>query len=84
MERKDLKEFIESQIDLAAKQIATKKKPDLDHIAYGKLGFLLSVRRVLDGTATWEDHGLHDAVNDVLQELGVLKTYETYVKMISK
>lgn len=84
MERKEFKDFVESQINLAAKQIVDRQKADLDHIAHGKLSYLLSLRRVVDGTATWEDHGLHDAVNDVLQQLGVIANNATYLKLIPK
>lgn len=82
MDRVAFKDFIESQINAAAKQILDKQKADLDHIAYGQLGYLLSVRRMLDGTATREDLGLHDAVNDVLQQLGLTEKKSTYLKMI--
>ncbi|MCE7762489.1 hypothetical protein GQL56_07515 [Pseudomonas putida] len=82
MERADFKSFLETQINAAAKQIIDKQKPELDHIAHGKLGFLLSLRRVVDGTATREDLGLHDAVNDVLQQLGLVEAKATYLKKI--
>ncbi|QCI14838.1 hypothetical protein E6B08_27335 [Pseudomonas putida] len=84
MSQKTFDKFISNEIEAATNQFKKKPEGDLHDIAKGQLVFLQSVRRVLDGTATWEDHGLHDAVNDVLQELGVLKTHETYVKMISK
>ncbi|MGF6392911.1 hypothetical protein [Pseudomonas plecoglossicida] len=84
MERVAFENFIETQINAAAKQIIDKKKTDLDHIAHGKLGYLLSLRRVVDGTATREDLGLHDAVNDVLQQLRLIPEKETYLKNIPK
>jgi hypothetical protein len=84
MERAAFKDFLEAQINAAAKQIIDKQKADLDHIAHGKLGFLLSLRRVVDSTATREDLGLHDAINDVLQELGLIQKSATYLKSIPK
>ncbi|MFI7855448.1 MULTISPECIES: hypothetical protein [Pseudomonas] len=84
MERSAFKDFLEAQINGAAKQIFDKQKADLDHIAFGKLSFLLSLRRVVDGTATREDLGMHDAVNDVLQTLGLIDSKSTYLKMIPK
>lgn len=84
MDRAAFKSFLEAQINAAAKQIVDKQKADLDHIAHGKLGFLLSLRRVVDGTATREDLGLHDAINDVLQRLDLLGTNVTYLNKIPK
>jgi len=73
---------IESQINLAAKRIVDKTNIELDHLANGKLGYLLSVRRMLDGKATKEDLGLHDAINDVLQQLGIIDAKTTYLANI--
>lgn len=42
------------------------------------------MRRVVDGTATREDLGLHDAVNDVLQQLNLVKEKATYLQRITK
>ncbi|MFB4391548.1 MULTISPECIES: hypothetical protein [unclassified Pseudomonas] len=72
MDKAALKDFLEANINVAAKQIQDKKRVDLDHIAYGQLSYLLSLRRVIEGTATREDLGVHDAINDVLERLGVI------------
>ncbi|CAM3863572.1 hypothetical protein CCOS865_05105 [Pseudomonas reidholzensis] len=92
MDTAALKHFLEEKIDAAAKQIQDKKKADLDHLAYGQLSYLMSLRRLVEGTHTKEDLGLHDAINDVLEELGVigllqqsgkLKKAESYLKLIT-
>ncbi|CAK17559.1 hypothetical protein [Pseudomonas entomophila] len=81
MDKSAFKDFLEEQINAAAKQIQDKKKADLDHIAHGQLGYLLSLRRVVDGAATKEDLGVHDAINDVLQQLGVISLLEEQGKL---
>ncbi|GAB1619283.1 hypothetical protein [Pseudomonas sp. NGC7] len=78
MERTAFKGFIEDQIKIAAKQITDTKMANTHHFAHGKLSFLLSLHRMVDGTATREDRGLHDAINDVLQLLGLVKEKTTY------
>ncbi|MEN5304706.1 hypothetical protein [Pseudomonas sp. TWI628] len=79
MVKSELRSRLEEQINSAAKAIIDKKNIKLDHIANGKLGYLLSLRRVLDNKATKEDLGLHDAVNDVLQLLGFVDSKKTYL-----
>ena len=79
MDKSAFKDFLEVQINAAAKQIQDKKNPGLDHTAYGQLSYLLSMRRVVDGTSTKEDLGVHDAINDVLQHLGIIDANKTYL-----
>ena len=40
----------------------------------------MSLRSVLKGTATKQDIGLMDAVNDTLQALEIIETNETFYK----
>ncbi len=84
MSQRTFDELISDEIEAATNQFKKKPEGDLHDIAKGQLVFLQSVRRMMDGTATWEDHGLHDAVNDVLQKLGVLNSNATYLKLIPK
>ncbi|HFL2190356.1 TPA: hypothetical protein ACG3DQ_005449 [Pseudomonas putida] len=82
MDKATFSDVVEAQINSAAKQIVDKTNIELDHLANGKLGYLLSVRRILDGKATKEDLGLHDAINDVLQQLGIVEAKKTYLANI--
>jgi hypothetical protein len=43
--------------------------------------FFFALRRILDGKANFEDIGLMDAINDTLQELGIVESKKTFYKM---
>ncbi|MFK8330975.1 hypothetical protein M2D63_013270 [Pseudomonas sp. BJa5] len=81
MNQEALKDALEARINAAAQSIIDKKSTS-DDIALGKLDFLSSLRRLLDGKATPHDLGRHDALNDVLQDLGVLSSKETYLSRL--
>src|SRR5262245_20646822 len=68
---------VESEINNACKQII-EKGHKLDDHAFGKLAFLLALRRVLTGKGTPEDLGLMDAVNDFLQARGIVACNATF------
>lgn len=82
MSKVDFETFVESQINQAAQSIVTKKSARLDDVAFGKLGFYLATRRAMNGTASPEDLGLLDAVNDSLQALQLLDGDETFLSTI--
>ncbi|WP_032610659.1 thioredoxin [Pseudomonas syringae] len=72
-------DWVEERINLAASSIVEKKTTSLDEVAFGKLGVLLTLRRVLKKKATPQDIGMLDAINDVLQMLEVLQADETFI-----
>jgi hypothetical protein len=76
--------FVEEQVKLAEQKLHTGKSPRLDDVTYGKLGFYLALRRVLEGTSTSEDLGLIEAVNDTLQALRLLDGDETFLSGIKQ
>lgn len=76
--------FIEEQINLAEQKLHAGKSARLDDVAYGKLGFYLALRRILEGTSTSEDLGLMEAVNDTLQALKLLDSDETFLSGIKQ
>lgn len=76
--------FIEEQINLAEQKLHNGKSARLDDVAFGKLGFYLALRRVLEGTSTAEDLGLIEAVNDTLQALKLLDNDETFLAGIKQ
>lgn len=72
-------DWVEERINLAANSIVEKKTTSLDEVAFGKLGVLLTLRRVLKNKATPQDIGMLDVINDVLQMLEVLQADETFI-----
>lgn len=75
----DLKAFLEKQINSAAQKIADRKDLDFDHFANGQLGYLLALRRWIEGTSTGEDLGLHEAINDVLLAAKIRDERQSYL-----
>jgi hypothetical protein len=74
-----MSEYIDAEIDSVAKGIL-EKGDKLDDHAYGKLTFLLALRRVYTGRGTPQDLGLMDAVNDFLQSKGIISRAATFLK----
>ena len=75
--------FIEEKLNHYAQKIIDGKKAAGDELALGELNFYAALRRVAAGKATTADLGLFDAINDTLQELGVLAEGETLTKKIA-
>ncbi len=73
---------IEEQINLASQRIQNSKSAKFDDLAFGKLGFLLALRRVVNGTGSAEDLGLMDAVNDSLQALKLLDSHTSFLAAV--
>lgn len=74
-----LTNFIETKLNEYAQKIV-KGGEQSDELAFGQLSFYLSLRRVLNGKATLQDVGLADAINDTLQELGIINEGKTFYK----
>lgn len=73
----DLLPFVEAKIDHYAKSIVTKGDK-MDDLALGELTFYITLRRALQGTASTQDKGLLDAINDTLQELGIVDAKSSF------
>jgi hypothetical protein len=84
MSKAEFETFVESQINLASQSIVGKKSARLDDVAFGKLGFYLAMRRAMNGTASPQDLGLLDAIDDSLQALRLLDGDETFLGMIKR
>jgi hypothetical protein len=41
----------------------------------------MSLRRILDGKANYQDIGLMDAINDTLQDLGIVEAKKTFYNL---
>lgn len=52
----------------------------VDEHAVGEMTFYITLRRVLAQKATLQDVGMLDAINDVLQELGLVESGKTFYK----
>ncbi len=73
----DLKKFAEDKINSYA-QMIIEGKDRADELALGELQFYMALRRTLNNRATSQDVGMLDAINDVLQEKGLVKKGTTF------
>ncbi len=73
----DLEKFVEDKINNYA-QMIIDGKPRADELALGELQFYMALRRMLTNRATSQDVGMLDAINDVLQEKGLVKKGTTF------
>ncbi len=76
MTRSDFSIYIDAVTNETAQNLIDKGDTS-DDIAFGKLSFLLALRRAVDKKATAQDLGLLGAINDSLQKLGVLPASKT-------
>lgn len=79
----ELSAFIEEKINHYGNMIVTRGDK-FDDMALGELTFYISLRRAINGTATTQDLGMLDAVNDTLQELGILDKKKSFYKLGKK
>ncbi|MBD2496621.1 hypothetical protein H6G75_20105 [Nostoc sp. FACHB-280] len=75
----ELTNFVESKLNEYAEKIV-KGGDKSDDLAFGQISFYLSLRRVLKGKSSLQDVGLVDAINDTLQELGIIEAGKTFYK----
>ncbi len=68
--------FVEDKINHYA-QMIVDHGDKADELAMGQLTFYMALRRVVKGEATTQDLGMMDAVNDFLQEQGIVNKGET-------
>ncbi|MCY0106856.1 hypothetical protein NQF78_00920 [Pseudomonas monsensis] len=76
MTKSDLQVYVDEQINIAAQRIIDKGAVS-DDLASGRLNIFLSLRRSLDSKMTHEDLAIWGAINDVLQQVGILSGKET-------
>jgi hypothetical protein len=74
---------VEEKINYYAKRIIERGDKADEH-ALGELTFYMAFRRVLEGKATIQDVGMLDAINDTLQESGIISEQDTFYKMNKK
>ncbi|MFH1052285.1 MAG: hypothetical protein V1779_15300 [bacterium] len=78
----DLAAHIEDKLNYYAEAII-KGHEKIDEHALGEMTFYMALRRILNGTYTYEDVGLMDAINDTLQELKLINSDVTFYKLKS-
>lgn len=76
----ELTAFIEDKINHYGNMIVSRGDK-ADDLALGELTFYISLRRAMNGTATTQDIGLLDAVNDTFQQLGILDKKQSFYKL---
>ena len=77
----DLNKYTTDNLHFYAKKISDETSQKIDEHSLGKVKFFFALRRILDGKANFEDIGLMDAINDILQELGIVESKKTFYKM---
>ena len=75
----EIGQFIEDKLNHYAESIA-RGGNRIDEHALGELTFYMALRRIQEGKGTPQDIGTMDAVNDTLQEFGVLEAGATFLK----
>lgn len=75
----DMNEFIEKKLNNYAEHIIKgSSKPD--ELALGEMVFYMALRRLINGKATMQDLGMMDAINDTLEEKGLIASGQIFYK----
>ena len=75
----ELSTLIEKKLNQYAKSIIEGGIKQDEH-ALGEMIFYMTLRRVLAKKATLQDIGMLDAINDTLQEKGIIDSSKTFYK----
>lgn len=75
----ELAQFIEDKLRGYADQITDESAKVHEH-ALGEMTFFMALRRVLAKRGTAQDLGMMDAINDTLQEKGIIEKGATFLK----
>ena len=73
----ELRSFVEKKIKYYADMII-KYDGKADELAMGELTFYMAVQRAMTNKATTQDVGMLDAINDFLQEKGIVDKKTTF------
>ncbi len=79
----NLSQYIEDKLNYYADAII-KGHEKIDEHALGEMTFYMALRRITNNTYTSEDVGLMDAINDTIQELGLISENITFYKLNKK
>ncbi len=75
----EVTQFIEEKLNAYAEKIKSGSARTDEH-ALGEMVFYMALRRVIAGKGTPEDLGMMDAINDVLQNKGIVKEGTLFFK----
>lgn len=75
----EITKFIEEKLNAYAEKIKSGSARTDEH-ALGEMVFYMALRRVIAGKGTPEDLGMMDAINDVLQNKGIVKEGTLFFK----
>lgn len=75
----EIMQFIEDKLNFYAGKIKDSSGRTDEH-ALGELTFYMALRRVLAGKGTPQDLGVMDAINDTLEQKGILRNGVTFLK----
>ncbi|WP_248800267.1 hypothetical protein [Pseudomonas sp. MWU13-2105] len=78
----ELLSYVATQISQTALSIADGTRDMASDNAVGKLEFLCALHRVLNGKPHPGDLGMMDAINDCLQQLGLVESTKTLFSAI--
>jgi len=81
MTKNEFSVHLEEKMVAARKRISSKMTKS-DRMDSGRVAFLTALKHVVDGAGSPEDLGTLDAVNDVLQDLGMLAKSKTFLAML--
>ncbi|TFY87197.1 hypothetical protein DYL59_19665 [Pseudomonas kairouanensis] len=76
MKKSEFSTYLTGEIDNAQQRISPKLTKS-DRVDTGRVAFLNMLKNVVNGSASPEDLGSIGALNDVLQELGLLPASKT-------
>ncbi|MBN2991867.1 hypothetical protein JWR97_11310 [Pseudomonas cedrina subsp. fulgida] len=82
MNKSEFIDYLEAEIAAAQKRISPKLSKS-DKVDLGRLVFFVTMKSLVDKTASPVDLGTLGALNDVLQELGLLEDDKTLLATIA-
>ena len=77
----DIKKYTDENLHKYAQRIADATNQKIDEHSLGKVQFFMSLRRILYGKSNYQDIGLMDAINDTLQDLGIVEAKKTFYNL---
>jgi|TARA_B100001079_G_C16377665_1_gene500545 hypothetical protein len=77
----DIIKYTDDNLHKYAQRIADETSQKIDEHSLGKVQFYMSLRRILEENANFQDIGLMDAINDTLQDLGIVEAKKTFYNL---
>ena len=77
----DIIKYTDDNLHKYAQRISDETSQKIDEHSLGKVQFYMSLRRILEENANFQDIGLMDAINDTLQDLGIVEAKKTFYNL---